>query len=468
MSAVLPNRTPAVPSTSPWPVFALTASAVFLVSLDTTIVIAAFPALRGVFTETAPTTLSWVLNAFTIVYAALLVPAGRLADTFGRKRVFLVGLAIFGLGSLACGVATSAPALIAFRIAQGIGAALLTPASLALILAAFPMAKRSVAVSLWGAVGAMAAALGPVAGGWLLTHTVWGAIFLVNVPVVAVAWWRAWSRLTESRAEDDARRFDALGTVVSALGVGLLVLGVVQAGTWSTEACIGVSALGLLVIGLFVWRSLGRTNDLTLFREPTFRWVNAATVVFGAVFTMMFLSFFLFLTSVWEYALDVAALAVIPGPLMVMPVAVIGGRVAARRGHRPLLALGGIIFAASNVWLLARAGTTPAFLSTWLPGLLVGGVGIGLILPSLSAAAVAKLPASSLAVGNAMNSAIRQIGGALGAALVVALVGDTGSGLDDFQRVFAILIVGSLVTGALGLGVNTRPVSTAPVDSVTR
>jgi len=191
----------APPSRSPWTIFGLVAVAVFLVSLDATIVLAAFPALRDTFPGTSTARISWVLNAYTITYAALLVPAGRLADTQGRRRIFLAGLAIFGLASGLAGLAPDAAWLIALRILQAAGAALLTAASLALILAAFPPEKRAVAVSLWAAVGALAAAFGPAVGGVLVQYSGWQSVFLVNLPIVAWAIWRGQRQLVESRGE---------------------------------------------------------------------------------------------------------------------------------------------------------------------------------------------------------------------------------------------------------------------------
>lgn len=179
-----PDATPR-PQTAPWQVFGLVAVGVFLVSLDATIVLAAFPALRASFPEATPAMLSWSLNAYTIIYAALLVPAGRFADTHGRRRVFLGGVALFSLASALAGLAPDPAWLIGFRGLQAVGAAALTPASLALILAAFPPNKRAVAVGLWGAVGALAAAFGPTVGGWLVQLAGRQAVFLVNVPVVA-------------------------------------------------------------------------------------------------------------------------------------------------------------------------------------------------------------------------------------------------------------------------------------------
>jgi len=445
---------------SPWSVFRLTAIAVFLVSLDATVVLAAFPALRAAFPAASPAELSWVINAYTIVYAALLVPAGRLADIHGRKRLFLIGLSGFGLGSLLCALAPGPMSLIAARALQAAGASLLTPASLALILEAFPASKRAVAVSLWGAVGAMAAAVGPALGAWLIVWTSWPWVFLINVPIVAWAGWRCRARLVESVSPGAGARTDGVGIALVVAAVALMVLGLVQLEHWPLRTSLLVSGAGAALLGAFVFWVRGRESgalDLRLFADRSYRWINVATFVFGAAFTMMFLAFFLFLTGVWRYPLGWAGLAVTPGPLAVVPTAVLAGRLAARLGHRPLLVAGAAVFAASNLWFLARLGAEPAFLATWLPGMLLGGIGVGLVLPALSGAAVASLRPQQFGIGNATNSAIRQIGSAFGAAATVLMVGDPSSGLSAFHTVYATLAVGGVLTGLACLPVDTRP-----------
>lgn len=449
----------APPRTSPWTVFGLVAVAVFLVSLDATIVLAAFPALRADFPEVAPATLSWTLNAYTIVYAALLVPAGRFADTHGRRRVFLGGVAIFGLASALAGIAPDPAWLIGFRALQAVGAAALTPASLALILAAFPPQKRAVAVGLWGAVGALAAAFGPAVGGWLVQLAGWQAVFLVNIPFVAVALRRGAAQLEESRSPDAAASPDLVGIALLIAGIGAIVLGLAQAERWTVAAAAGTSLAGLALIGLFIAWARGRDDaalDLSLFHEPTYAWVNAATFVFGAAFSMMFLGFFLFLTGPWGFGLGVAGLLVTPGPLAVVPVAVLAGRLAGRIGHRPLLVAGGLVYAASNAWFLARLGATPA-IGDWIVGLVLGGIGVGLVLPALSGAAVARLTPKHFGAGNAANAAIRQVGGALGAAGAVLIAGQAVAGLGAFQAMYGLLVLGGLATAALSLPIDTRP-----------
>ncbi len=445
---------------SPWAVFGLTAIAVFLVSVDGTIVLAAFPALRDEFAATSPARLSWVLNGYTIVYAALLVPAGRWADTTGRRRVFLAGLALFGLASALCGLAATPAWLVAARVVQAAGAAMLTPASLALILAAFPAARRAVAVSLWGAVGALAAAVGPAVGGWLVDLAGWRAVFLVNLPIVLIALWRARVRLLESRSPEPAAAPDWLGIALLIGGVGAIVLGIVEADHLALGEAAGISTAGLaLLLGFVAWARgrPGAALDLSLFAEPSYGWVNAASLVFGAAFTMMFLGFFLYLTAIWHYSLTQAGLAVTPGPLAVIPVAILGGRLAGRMGHRPLLVAGGVLFALSQLWFLLALDATPDFLRHWLPRMLLGGVSVGLVLPALGAAAAARLGPRSFGAGNAANAAFRQVGSAFGAAGVVLLAGHAEAGLAEFDTVFKLLIVGGLLTALLCLPVDTRP-----------
>jgi MFS family permease len=216
---------------------------------------------------------------------------------------------------------------------------------------------------------------------------------------------------------------------------------------------------GIALLGLFVAWARGRRDaalDLSLFREPTYAWVNAATLVFGAAFTMMFLGFFLFLTGPWGLSLGTAGLLVTPGPLAVVPVAVLAGRLAGRIGHRPLLVAGGLVYAASNAWFLLRLGATPSMFD-WIVGLVLGGIGVGLVLPALSGAAVARLTPRHFGAGNAANAAMRQVGGAVGAAGAVLLVGQVGAAHSAFQAMYALLILGGLATAALSLPIDTKP-----------
>jgi len=459
-----PSKDPDTQATSPWPVFWIASVAVFLVSLDSTMLFAAFGALRAAFPQASAADMSWVLNAYTVVYAAMLIPAGGLADAHGRKRVFMFGVMLFLAASAACGLAGSVGWLIAARVLQAVGAALLTPASLSIVLAAFPQDKRAVAISLWGAVGGLAAAIGPSLGSFVVDAVGWQWAFYLNLPLGAVALWRGASRLTESVRPDTRRRVDTVGVGLLIVAVGAIALSIVQSEspTWQrTDLWVTFVTGVIALLGFVAWarHTPAPLVDLNLFRHRTYSYVNLATLTFGIAFSMMFFAFFFYMTGVWHYSLPRAGLAITPGPLLVMPVAILTGRLAGRLGHRPFLVGGGLIYAASGLWFLLVPGNEVHYLRDWLPGLLLSGVGVGMVLPSLSAAAVNQLPAQHYAVGSAVNQATRQIGSVLGVAITVVLIGHGAVQHADFQQVYALHVALALLTAALCWPVNTRPAS---------
>lgn len=447
---------------SPWPVFFVASIAVFLISIDGTVLFAAFAALRNGFPQSTAADLSWVLNAYTVVYAALLVPAGRLSDALGRKRVFQLGLLLFLAASAACGAAPSVSCLVAARVLQAVGAALLTPASLALVLGAFSPGKRAVAVSLWGAVGGLAAALGPSFGAAVVDAMGWRWAFFLNLPLGLIAWWRGRSILTEWRAAKGDASLDGVGIGLIITSVGALAYGIVEADVlgWRSQSVLGALAGGFVLLAACVaWarRAPNPAVDLSLFDDPTYRYVNLATLTFGIAFSMMFFAMFFFLMQVWHYTLPQAGLAVSPGPALVVPVAMLAGRIAARVGHRPLLVAGSLLYAASGLWLYMRTGPMPDYLGVWLPGLLMTGTAVGMVLPSLGGAAVARLASARFGVGSAVNQAVRQMGGVLGVAATVAFVGHSIPQIEDFRSLYLTHVALALITALLCLRVDTRP-----------
>lgn len=454
----LPGMSPA--TGSPWPVFWVASVAVFLVSMDGTMLFAAFSALRAGFPQATAADLSWVLNAYTVVYAAMLIPSGGLADRHGRKKVFLVGVALFLAASVACGLAASVEWLVAARALQALGAALLTPASLSLVLAAFPSNKRAVAVSLWGAVGGLAAAVGPSLGAFVIASLGWQWAFYLNVPLGMLAIGRGAILLTEARQPTRGRAPDLVGMGLLIVGIGALALSIVHAESpgWSRHELLATAGIGLAgLFGFVAWARVATAPlvDLGLFRNATYRYVNLATLSFGTAFSMMFFAFFFYMNSIWHYPLPLAGLAMAPGPLLVVPVAALSGRLASRHGHRPLLVAGCLIYAASALWFLLVPGTEPAYLTHWLPGMLFSGIGVGMVLPSLAGAAVSHLPADHYAVGGAINQAIRQIGSVLGVALTVLLLGGASLQRADFSSVYLCHMALALTTAVLCLPVNT-------------
>ncbi|MDH2432056.1 MFS transporter [Pokkaliibacter sp. MBI-7] len=460
---------------SPWPVFWVASVAVFLVSMDGTMLFAAFSALRAGFPQATAADLSWVLNAYTVVYAALLVPAGGLADRHGRKKVFIAGVVLFLLASVACGLAGTVHWLVAARVLQAMGAALLTPASLSLVLGAFPAERRAIAVSLWGAVGGLAAAVGPSLGSFAIAALGWQWAFYLNVPLGLFSVWRGMTLLQESRQFSSRRPLDVAGMGLLIIGVGALALAVVQADSpqWSRQALLASAATGVLgLAGFIAWARVAPAPlvDLNLFRHPTYRYVNLATFSFGIAFAMMFFAFFFYMNAIWNYPLPLAGIAMAPGPLMVIPAAALSGRAASRHGHRPLLLAGCLIYAGSALWFYLVPGVEPAYLTQWLPGMLLSGIGIGMVMPSLSGAAVSHLPAEHYAVGGAVNQAVRQIGSVIGVALTVLILGSASLQRASFDAIYLCHMGLALLTAVLCLPVSTAPAtirnaSTTPPDA---
>jgi len=443
-------------------VFWVASVAAFLVSLDSTMLYSAFGALRAGFPEASAADMSWVLNAYTVVYAAMLIPAGGLADSHGRKRVFLFGVTVFIAASAACGLAGTVGWLIAARVLQAVGAALLTPASLSIVLAAFPQHKRALTVSLWGAVAGFAAAVGPSLGSFVVQTVGWPWAFFINLPIGALSLWRGAALLKESARAATPRKVDAVGMALLIVAVGAIALAIVESESpaWTRLQLAAAGSTGAIALGAFiVWARTVREPlvDLALFRHRTFSAVNAATLSFGIAFAMMFFAFFFYMSNVWHYGQALAGVAIAPGPLMVIPVAVVTGRLAGRFGHRPFLVGGSLLYAAAGLWFMLVPGTDASYVAHWLPGLFMSGASVGLVMPSLSGAAVSKLPAAHYAVGSAVNQATRQIGAVIGVAITVLLLGHGVVQRSDFTAVYGLQIGLALLTALLCAFVTTRP-----------
>ena len=425
--------------TSPTTVLAVSSLGVFMAFVDATIVNIAFPDIAKSFPDSGISSLSWILNAYNIIFAAFLVAAGRIADLLGRRRVFLIGLVVFTLASALCAVAPTVDALIFFRVFQALGAALLVPASLALVLHAYPAEHRAHAVALLSAIGALAAGIGPTLGGFLVSADSWRLVFLVNVPIGVAAYFLSRHYLTESREPGRRMMPDLLGALMFAVVIAALVLGVVQGQEWGwASPPILASFAVALGLGLVFVRRCGRHRspiiDLNLLRIQTFSASNSATILAAAGFYGYTLVNVLFLTGVWQYSILEAGLAITPGPFVAAAVAGPTSRLAQRFGHRPVLVVGGLIWAAAIYWFVARVGMTPDFLGEWLPGVIMLGIGAGTLFPNLSGAAVASAPGEAFGTATGLNSVARQVGAALGVAVVVAIIGAPGP--EDAARVF--------------------------------
>jgi EmrB/QacA subfamily drug resistance transporter len=425
-------------------IFAVTALGVFMASLDLSIVNIAFPAIQRSFPHDPRSALAWVITGYSIMFGSLLVTAGRTADRLGARRVFFAGLAVFSLGSALCGLAPSVSLLIGGRLIQGCGAAAMLPASLSLLLGAYPVERRSQMVALWGGVSALAVATGPSFGAALISAAGWRWAFYVNLPIGAVAWLVGRRVLSRSAGESARSRPDYAGVALVSTALAALVLGISEGPTWgwSSARIIGCFVGGVLLGATFLYRS-GRhpepVLDLTLFRARSFSVANAATFLYAMGFFAMLLGNILFLTGVWHYSILRAGLSVTPGPLVVAAVSGPAGRVAARVGFRRVLLVGISLFTAGLCWYATEIGLRPEYLARWLPATLITGLGIGLTFPVLSAAAVSSLHHARFAVGSAVNQTARQIGGAFGVALLVVLLGNAhnpASALDHFRHLW--------------------------------
>lgn len=457
MSATAEQSPTTSAARSPGLVLLVVSAAVFLAALDLLIVNIAFPTLSREM-DASPAALSWVLNGYTIGIAALLAPAGRIADRIGRRRVFLTGLTTFSAGSLGCALAWDVYSLIAFRVVQSVGAAMVTATSLALLLAAFPPSRRAMAIGVWSAVGGVAAALGPPIGG-LLVEASWRWVFLVNLPVGVAALILGLRVLPESRDEAETRRPDVVGTGLLVMAVGLLAYGLVDAPDrgWDSPVVLGAFA-GAAVAGVLVGLRAARAPrgvvpvlPLALFRSRTFALACLAMAVFMTAFAAMLLGNVLWLTGGWGMSPALAGIALVPGPALAALSAIPAGRLGARVGCGPVAAVGTALFALGTLFWLTQVGPEPAYATEFLPGQVLTGLGVGLTLTNLSAAVSASLPPAGLATGTAAFGATRQLGATLGVSVLLAVVAGAGDELPGAQRGWLLIAVVALTASALAL-----------------
>jgi EmrB/QacA subfamily drug resistance transporter len=445
-------------------VLIIVCAGVVLASLDLFIVNVALPDIARDLHQSNLADLSWILNAYAIVYASLLVLFGRLSESRRRDQGFLLGVAVFTAASAACGLAGNLTTLVAFRIVQAAGAALLTPTSLSLVLATIEPARRQSAVRAWTAVGGLAAALGPVVGGVLVTAS-WRWVFLVNVPIGLLALFIGRRRLPAVPGHP-VRRPDPLGAVLITGGVAALTLGLVKGHDWGWGSSSTLAALvfAVLALGLFARHCARAGNPLIspdLFRVRSFTGASLVAVLFSIAFGAMLLSIVLWDQDVWHWSALTTGLAIAPGPLMVPLFSfLVAGRAIARFGPGRVIGVGATIFAAGITWWALAASTTPNYVGAMLGGMLLTGVGVGLTLPTFMATGASSLPPEAFATGSAVVNMLRQVGLAVGVAVLVAVLGapaTPSAAQTAFEHGWYVIAGAALLAALAGL-VLLRPV----------
>ena len=454
------------------------ALAVFMSSLDLFIVNLAFPYIGREYHGTSLGSLSWVLNAYTIVFAAVLVPAGRWADRVGRRRILVAGLIVFSAGSALCGLSPGVPELIAARIVQAAGAGLMVPASLSLLLASVSAPGRAKAIGTWSALGALGAALGPVIGGSLVQLS-WRWVFWINIPVGVLTVLLATRVVPESKDRHARGRPDLAGATLLAAAVGLVAFALVKAPDWGWGAArfLGTLAAAAACGAVMIWRSRRHQApviELGLLRSRTFSGAFAASILYYAAFGAFVLNSVEFLTGVWHYPAIQAGLAIGPGPLMVLPFArVIAPRLAAKLGGPGRVAvIGCLVNAGAMALWLTQIQAQPAYLTHLLPAQLLGGAGVGLAIPSLLGAGSLSLSPDRFGTGSGILNMARQVGTVLGVAALIAILAHAGPDPITSFRHAIVLVIGffagaGLVAAILLTGRTTMPpvAAAAPIGA---
>jgi EmrB/QacA subfamily drug resistance transporter len=439
-------------------VFVTVTAAVFMSNLDLWVANVALDSIGKDFAGSSLSELSWVLNAYAIVLAALLVVAGRTGDRHGHRPVFLAGVALFTLGSALCAIAPNLPVLIAARAVQAAGAAAQLPASLALLITAAPAHRRTDAARHWSAVGGLAAAMGPVLGG-LLVQVDWRWVFLINIPV-GIATLIAGARvLPRSAAATTERRPDLPGAALLTVSIAALTGALVQAPQWgwANGRTLGLLGLAALAGAVFVRRCATHPApllELPLLRIRRFAVANLGAFVFSISFSIMLLSNALWCQNVWHFTPLQTGLAMTPGPAVVPLVTVASGRAVRRFGGGPVAAVGALFFLVAMLWRLGFADPEPNYPRDLLPSMLLSGVGVGLALSTLIGAAATALPARRVATGSAVVNAGRQVAANLGVAVLVTLLGTTTDPpalVDDFIRAWWVAAGLAVVAVVLSL-----------------
>ncbi len=448
-----------------WLTLAAVSFGLFMIMLDNTVVNVALPSIQREL-GVGLSELEWIVTGYALAFAALMLTGGKLADLFGRRLVFVVGLAIFTLASLACGLAGSGDVLIAARIVQGVGAALMNPATLSIIAATCPPHQRGMAIGIWAGVSGLALALGPLVGGLITEHVNWNWIFFVNVPVGIAAIAASFLVIRESRDESEVQRLDFPGLATSGIGLFALTYGLIEAnahGWTSTRILVSFAVAAVALVSFVLLERHQRVPmlDLSLFRSGTFAGANIVVLLVALAMFGVFFFVSLYMQNLLGFSPVEAGAAFLPMTILIILVAPVAGRASDRIGSRWLMT-GGMILLGIQLLYFSQLDATSTFWNL-LPGMLVGGLGMALTMTPGAAAAMRALPVDKSGVGSAVLNAFRQVGGSIGIALMGAIMGHEIAGRrtpDAFMDGFSLSLMvaaGIAFAGAIVAAALVRP-----------
>jgi EmrB/QacA subfamily drug resistance transporter len=442
------------PENRKWWTLGAVAFGLFMIMLDNTIVNVALPAIQRDL-DIGISELEWVFNGYALTFGVLMLTGGKLADLMGRRRIFIAGLVIFTAASLACGLASSASLLIGARVVQGVGSALMNPATLSIITATFPPRQRGMAIGIWAGVSAMALAIGPLVGGLITQHISWNWIFFINVPIGVLAIIVTRLVVAESRDTSAEQRLDLPGLVSSAVALFALTYGLIEANTygWTSGRILGLFAVAVVGLAVFVVLELRQRApmlDLSLFKNSTFAGANAVMMLVGLAMFGVFFFISLFVQNILGYSAIQAGASFLPMTVLIILIAPAAGKFSDRVGSRWLMG-GGMILLSVSLFLFSRLDAASDFWNI-LPGLIVGGFGMGLVMTPTTAAAMGSVAVDKAGVGSAVLNSMRQVGGSLGIAVMGAIVASQVSALPGTPQAAAQFVTGfqhALIVAAL-------------------
>jgi EmrB/QacA subfamily drug resistance transporter len=444
------------PDNKKWWTLGAVSVGLFMIMLDNTVVNVALPSIRSSLGMSI-SGLEWVVAGYALTFAAFMLIGGKLADFLGRRLVFLIGLGVFTGASLACGLASSGGVLIGARIVQGLGGAMMNPATLSIIAATFAPRERGRAIGIWAGVSALALAIGPLVGGLLTQHVNWNWIFFVNVPVGIVGLLLAPALIDESRDTSSDQRLDLPGLVTSALGLFSLTYAFIEANSfgWTSARIIGAFALAAAALVAFVLLERHQRApmlDLSLFRNRTFGGANAAMLFVGLAMFGTFFYVSLYMQNVLHYSPVQAGASFLPMTILVILIAPRAGALTDRVGSRWLVG-GGMTLLAGMLFYYTQLGANETFWAL-LPGLLIGGIGMGMTMTPVTAAAMSAVSVDKAGVGSAVLNSSRQVGGSLGIAVMGSIVAGASNyltGFHDALRVGSVLCLAGAGVAVLAI-----------------